>query len=177
MTSSPLIPFALTLAMASAQPQAPAAPVIAATSSQPTAEARTEAERKRKENEKLQAEIEKLRAERDSLELQNRALGVGTRKWSAIVGAIGGFTGAILTFLIGYAGLRLSRAQEARRAQDEVLARKKLGQDKALAREKQTLEIYRDLGHSNPRTQIAAASLLLQRLEGYKKKKKEGILL
>ena len=130
---------------------------------------------------KLEAEIAKLKIERESLELQNKALGVGTRRWSAILGAIGGFTGAILTFLVGFAGLKLKSAQDARLRQEKEteearldqqarIEQKRLDQDRELDREKQTLEVFRDLGSENPRTQIAAASLLLQRLISYDQK-------
>jgi hypothetical protein len=136
---------------------------------------------------KLQAEIAKLEMERESLELQNRALGIGTRRFSAIIGAIGGFTGAILTFLVGYAGLKLKSAQdarlrqekdteEARLSQQALIEQKRLDQDRELDREKQTLEVFRDLGSENPRTQIAAASLLLQRLKSYEQKSEPDAL-
>lgn len=122
------------------------------------------------QRDKLQAEIAKLEGERESLDLQNRALGVGARRWSAFFGAIGGFTGAILTFLVGYAGLKLKAGQDARLEQDKTISQKRLDQDKTLTREKQILNVFRDLGHENPRTQIAAASLLLQRLNSYGRK-------
>jgi hypothetical protein len=121
-------------------------------------------------SDKLNAEIAKLEEERKNLSLQNQALGVAARRWSAFFGAIGGFTGAILTFLVGYAGLKLKASQDARLEQDKAISQKRLDQDKALARESKTLEVLRDLGHANPRTQIAAASLLLQRLSSYRRK-------
>lgn len=113
----------------------------------------------------LELEIEKLRAEINNLEIENEALGVGTRKFSAILGGIGGITGALLTFLVGFAGLKLKAVQDERLRQEKELEDKRLDQDRVLAREKQTLEVFRDLGSNNPRTQIAAASLLLQRLK------------
>jgi hypothetical protein len=113
----------------------------------------------------LELEFEKLRAEVNNLEIENEALGVGTRKFSAILGGIGGITGALLTFLVGFAGLRLKAVQDERLRQEKNLEERRLGQDRRLAREKQTLEVFRDLGSENPRTQIAAASLLLQRLK------------
>lgn len=115
----------------------------------------------------LELENEKLRQEIANLSIENEALGVGTRKFSAIVGAIGGVTGALLTFFVGFAGLKLKSVQDNRLRQEKDLEQKKLDQDRVLNREKQTLEIFRDLGSENPRTQIAAASLLLQRLKSH----------
>jgi hypothetical protein len=129
-----------------------------------------ETERLRAESEKLLAEKEKLQEEKNSLLLENRALGIFVRRWSPLLSAIGGLTGALLTGLVAIAGWRLKRMQEARLQQEKSLSQSKLEQDKELTREKQTLELYRDLGHTNPRTQFAASSVLLQRLENYQKK-------
>ena len=126
----------------------------------------------------LELENEKLLAEIANLRIENRALGVGTRKTVAILGAIGGLTGALLTFFIGFAGYKLSRVQnerlrkdkeheDRRLTQDRELENGRLRQDRELAREMQNLELFRDLGSENPRTQIAAASLLLQRLKAH----------
>ncbi len=134
----------------------------------PPAEPTTEATAT--EEDKRQKEIEKLEAEIENLRLQNDALGVRTRRWSVWLGAIGGVTGAMLTFVIGWLGLRLNRLQVSRVKQEEHLSLRKLEQDRHLEREKQNMELYKGLGHENPRVQFAAASVLLERLNTYREK-------
>ena len=127
-----------------------------------------------KEKKRLK-EIEKLQAEIESLRLQNEALDVQTRRWSAWLGAIGGVTGAMLTFVIGFLGWRLNRLQDTRTKKEEHLALRKLEQDRHLERGKQNLKLYEGLGHDNPRVQFAAlahASVLLERLTTYRDKTK-----
>ena len=112
-------------------------------------------------------EMAKLEAEIESLRLQNQALGVQTRRWSAWLGAAGGVAGAMLTFVLGFLGWRLNRLQHSRAEQDKTLTSLKLEQERFLAREKQNLELFKGLGDPSPRVQLAAASVLLQRLTSY----------
>ena len=124
--------------------------------------------------EKRRKEIEKLQAEIESLRLQNEALDVQTRRWSAWLGAVGGVTGALLTFVIGFLGWRLNRLQDSRARQEKHLSLRKLEQDRHLEREKQNMALYEGLGHQNPRVQFAAASVLLERLFTFQEKSREG---
>ena len=152
------------------RPGAASAPVgEAVTNPQATSKPESGSEVDKLKTKKLMQEIAKL-------EIENSALGVKTRRWSVIFGMIGGVFGACLTAVLGYASYKLNTAQDARLQQEERLTQKRLDQDRELEREKQTLEVFRDLGSENPRIQIAAASLLHQRLKSYERKNERELL-
>jgi hypothetical protein len=110
------------------------------------------------ETQKLRAEIEKLRIEVESLHITNEALDLRTRRVSTWLGAFGGIAGAIIgaAGLLGL-GLGLNRTQKS-----------KLEQERVLGREKHNMELFQNLGHESLRVQLAAASVLIQRLEGFR---------
>lgn len=98
---------------------------------------------------KLQAEISKLQAEVEDLKSW-------ARPWIAFFGAVGGLGGAILGIVAIWLGNKLGRRMDVAQVQ-------KLKQERELDREKHNLELFLALA-KNPREQIAAASVLLQRL-------------
>jgi len=178
MTRSTRLLLALWLAAAgtvgasAAEPAvAPATPAEPPAGQRPSDPSQSEVDR---QDELRRAEIEKLEAEIDGLRLQNQALGVQTRRWSAWLGAIGGVTGALLTFVLGFLGWRLNTLQQSRARQDEKLSLRKLEQDRFLEREKQNLGLYKGLGDENPRVQLAATSVLLERLSTFRERRSRG---
>lgn len=118
---------------------------------------------------KLEVEIEKLRAEILKLRIENEASGPSIKRITAILGAVGGLAGALAGFLIWILGRsftdKISKNQDA-----------KLQQDKELSREIHNLELFRGLSDENPRIQLAAASVLMQRLLSFRNKRKDGVL-
>ena len=112
------------------------------------------------EAEKTYSEIKKLQAEIESLQITNKSIGPATKWFSTMLGAIGGVLGAIIALLIYVFGRSLSN--KFTETQDA-----KLQQDKDFAREKHMLELFEKLAQDNPKLQLAAASVLLQRLCEY----------
>jgi hypothetical protein len=102
---------------------------------------------------KLKAEIAKLQAEVDSL----KAVGPTTRKFTTVMGAIGGFAGAIIGIFAVVIGSMLNR-------NFKHTQKTKLEQDEELSREQHNIELFQSLGHGNLRVQLAAAAMLIQRL-------------
>jgi uncharacterized protein YjbI with pentapeptide repeats len=119
----------------------------------------------RLEQRKLEAEIEKLQSEVATL----RAVDARTRWWTTWLAAGGTIVGAVLggifTFFVTRMGQQFSRLQEARREQEGQLSRLKLSQDREQARELHDLRLFQDLGHSSHRARLAAAAVLLDRLQ------------
>jgi len=118
---------------------------------------------------KIESEIKKLQAEIENLNISNRALGPTTRWISTILGTIGGLAGALIGLFIWLLGRSLSN--KITKTQDA-----KLLQDKELNREQHYLELFKSLGDENPRTQLAAASVLVQRLMYFRKQKRSNLL-
>jgi hypothetical protein len=118
---------------------------------------------------KMEAEIAKLRAEVESLKIANESAGSLARRISLLLGSLGGLLGAFFSLVIYFLGKKVSenfsQTQEA-----------KLEQDKELGREQHNLELFRSLGDENARVQLAAASVLLQRLAEFADKRKAGTL-
>src|SRR5262245_5026874 len=88
---------------------------------------------------KEQAELEKLRAETQALVIENTALDPNVphwsvRQWSALSGVLGGLSGALVAFVVWLFSQRYQSSQQS-----------KLDQDRQLEREKQTMELLRDL--------------------------------
>jgi hypothetical protein len=107
---------------------------------------------------KLQFEIDKLEQEVRSLRETNEVLDAQTRWWSTWLGALGGVLGAAIALLsAALLGLRLNATQN-----------RKLEQERVLGREKHNMELFENLGDENLRVQLAAASVLLQRLESFR---------
>jgi hypothetical protein len=109
---------------------------------------------------KLDKEVKKLTAEINSM----NAVGPQARLFSTIAGAIGGIIGAVLTFVLGAIGWRFNRGQWEKLKQEEILTR-----------EKHNLELFQNLGHEYLRVQIAAATVLIQRLNTLRQKEQENI--
>ncbi|MCP4410035.1 MAG: pentapeptide repeat-containing protein [Gammaproteobacteria bacterium] len=109
---------------------------------------------------KLDKEVQKLTAEITTM----NAVGPQTRWFSTIAGAIGGSIGAVLTFVLGVIGWRFNRGQRQRLKQEEILTR-----------EKHNLELFQNLGHEDSRVQIAAATVLIQRLDALRQKEQEHV--
>ncbi len=101
------------------------------------------------ESQKLQAEISKLQAEVEELR-------GGTRIWTTWLGALGGVAGAFVALAAIWLGDRLRKRMD-------VAQQRKLKQERELEREKHNLALFLALAKA-PREQIAAASVLLQRL-------------
>ncbi|HEX9974057.1 MAG TPA: pentapeptide repeat-containing protein [bacterium] len=96
-------------------------------------------------------------------------MGPTTRWISTILGTIGGLAGALIGLFIWLLGRSLSN--KITKTQDA-----KLLQDKELNREQHNLQLFKSLGDENPRTQLAAASVLVQRLMYFRKQKKSNLL-
>ena len=109
---------------------------------------------------KLDKEVEKLTAEITSM----NAVDPKVRWFSTIAGAIGGIIGAVLAFVLGAIGWRFNRGQWERLKQEEILTR-----------EKHNLELFQNLGHEDSRVQIAAAIVLIQRLDALRQKEQEHV--
>jgi hypothetical protein len=107
---------------------------------------------------KLEFEIEKLEQEVRGLRETNEVFDKQTRWWSTWLGALGGVLGAAIALLsAALLGLRLNATQN-----------RKLEQERVLGREKHNMELFQNLGAENLRVQLAAASVLLQRLESFR---------
>ncbi|MCI0496190.1 pentapeptide repeat-containing protein [candidate division KSB1 bacterium] len=118
---------------------------------------------------KLESEITKLQAEVENLRISNKALGPMTRWISAVLGAISGLAGAIIGLFIWLAGRSLSNKMS--KTQNA-----KLQQDKELSREQHNLKLFENLGNENLRIQLAAASVLIQRLMYFREQKNRNLL-
>jgi uncharacterized protein YjbI with pentapeptide repeats len=128
------------------------------------------------QNRKLGAEVSKLQAETAAL----RAVDDRTKWWTTVFAAAGSIivalVGGAFTYVITRMGRRFDQLQKeleekrsererARREQDERLDRLKLRQEREHARELHNLRLFQDLGHSSHRARLAAAAVLLDRLQ------------
>lgn len=103
------------------------------------------------EVEKLVVEVEKLREEVDGLKV------VGpTMRW--IGSLVGPIIGAVIGGIAVFAGYLFSR-------RFNTTQQTKLEQDKDLSREQHNIALFQNLGHKNVRVQLAAAAMLIQRLQ------------
>lgn len=114
------------------------------------------------ESEKLRSEIAKLKAEIDNLSETNKIQDPRLRRLSAWFGAIGGVIASLITAVVAlgsavfvYKGLNTTQT-------------KKMEQERVLGREKHNMELFQSLGDDNVRVQLAAASVLIQRLESFR---------
>jgi uncharacterized protein YjbI with pentapeptide repeats len=114
---------------------------------------------------KLHEEIRKLKAEVTTLEAAHSARWAHTG--SAILGALGGFATAVVAFLV----YRFGNAVQTKYTETQD---NKLKQDVRLQREAHNLDLFRNLASDNSRMQLAAAAVLLQRLEAYNSPASEG---
>jgi hypothetical protein len=116
------------------------------------------------DRQKLRSEIDKLAAEIAKLKDENGPLG----QFSSFASAIGGLAGALVALVIWFLGTRVKDAYEtnqsnslsaAKSRQDERLAR-----NAELNRDRHNLKLFGELANDNPRTQVATAIVLLDRL-------------
>lgn len=121
-------------------------------------------------------EIEKLRAEIEKLRNENEAMGPKLRRFTTVIGAVSGLAGAMIALLIWFLGKSATKKYEEIQSSKDEQEKRKLEQDKELAREEHNLELFKALGSDEPLTSIAAASVLLQRLKQFHKHKQEDKL-
>ncbi len=118
---------------------------------------------------KLETEIQKLQVEIIALQINNGNVEVFMKRITAPLGAISGLAASLIALLIFFLGRKvsdkISLAQEA-----------KLEQEKEFGREKHNLELFQTLADNNQRIQLAAAAVLVQRLDEFRSKEEKGIM-